>query len=199
VHDPKKEGESNQLVAPPPERPAGSRLVALPGQTAYHGAIGGNGEGRRVHIHPCLRCEAFSARLSIARTAAPMSFDVSSSPAFVGLDGRVIAQVATNPPLPSISIWCDGLPWPIVIQSWVYGHSWLTVGDVLRGIYDCLRIPLEVGRGESGRSHNHNAATRSPGIQRKTRIDYLEGRHLFQGLGPSGDGDEIWNLYLSRI
>ena len=96
-----------------------------------------------VQIHPLL-----------ARTVghgSPLNWDLSepaesARPQVSNLPPRLtdalVAEPATNPPLPSLAIICDYLPWTITIgptpnASW--SAPWVTVGDVLHVLYRALR------------------------------------------------------------
>ncbi|KAJ7596832.1 hypothetical protein C8J56DRAFT_918446 [Mycena floridula] len=80
-----------------------------------------------TEIHPLLATQAF--RWSLLSPAPQTSV-------------QLLAECATNPPLPSLEIICDFLPWrlKIVAQRLPY----VTIGDVLSGIhYNLNRLVTE--------------------------------------------------------
>jgi hypothetical protein len=119
-------------------------------------------------------------------------FDVSLPPELHHLD-PLLKLSATNPPLASIVIEYPALPWPVVVQSWKYDHSSVTIGDVLWEIYENLQLPLD----SPDRCETILFAKEST-LTRGRRIDYLEDNCRFLGLSSSDIGDDTWVLHVSR-
>ncbi|KAH9931039.1 hypothetical protein B0H21DRAFT_98191 [Amylocystis lapponica] len=114
--------------------------------------------GGQVSIHPVLAAPMFGYAPAFAwnmmfppSTARPTSAGSLMSPASVR---GLLAEYATHPALPELTIICDLLPWSITVAP-TESASWspssrrlVTVGDVLHAIYRALRLPassVEVG------------------------------------------------------
>ncbi|KAI0754081.1 hypothetical protein C8Q80DRAFT_1094468 [Daedaleopsis nitida] len=97
-----------------------------------------------VHLHPLL-----------ARTpghGSPLHWDVSSPadnarPQLRGLPAQLtdalVAEPATNPPLPSLAIICDYLPWTLTVTPTphaLWSAPYVTLGDVLHALFRALRL-----------------------------------------------------------
>jgi hypothetical protein len=132
------------------------------------------------------------------------------------LPPQILAEPATSPPLPCMTITCANLPWLIrVTPSGNSKHGpFVTVLDVLDAIHRSLRVSVtkaefdKVQTSEEQRRINEayrwrykkmtDAAAyeqeRSAGIR---RVDFLMGKSAFAGLLSSGSDPERWELNLS--
>ena len=149
-----------------------------------------------------------------------LSYNVSLPPTTVtphlpSLSPTVLAESATNPPLPTLTIVHPYLPWPITITpSSGKPGAFITVSDVLRGIYHSLRLnvtPAEFKNLPSTEAqHRVNEAYRrrykritdarvyaeekGKGLK---RVDFLVDKHRFMGLVSTQRGPTVWELSVS--
>ncbi|KAJ7499241.1 hypothetical protein FB451DRAFT_1204772 [Mycena latifolia] len=162
--------------------------------------------------------------LSGARGRHMLAFDVSYDPAYTvsassGLSPRVLAEPATTPPLPCVTISCDLFPWRVAIYpSSSKPGAYVTVADVLNGIYRDLRHRLrkeELATMSASQPfmasvhqtfyHRCNmlaravdpAAADSEARKGIRRIDFLLGKHTFCGLLPTSETPDVWKLVVS--
>ncbi|KAJ7638517.1 hypothetical protein FB45DRAFT_903109 [Roridomyces roridus] len=145
-----------------------------------------------------------------SRSGPALGFDVSSDPAHTLsslLSPPVLAEPATTPCLPCVTIVSDLFPWRISIYpSSSKPGAYVTVADVLCGIYRELRqqVPADDHDLVSAPQHILDAASRSfyarckrDASQRPRglrRIDFLQGRRAFSGLSPTSESPDIWRL-----
>ncbi|KAJ6627511.1 hypothetical protein B0H10DRAFT_1994944 [Mycena sp. CBHHK59/15] len=164
------------------------------------------------HIHDALR----------AHSRPRMAFDVSYDPAYTVasspvLSSRVLAEAATSPCLPCVSIISDLLPWRIDIHpSSSKPGAYVTVADVLNGIYHALRHPLSgeelaatpaaivpsIRQAFHSRCSrlayaNDPTAAKSEARRGIRRIDFLLGNHQFVGLLSTSQNPDVWKLVVS--
>ncbi|KAJ6567186.1 hypothetical protein DFH09DRAFT_918757 [Mycena vulgaris] len=151
-----------------------------------------------------------------------MTFDVSYDPAYTvsaspGLSSRVLAEPATTPPLPCVTISCDLWQFTIYPSSSKPG-AFVTVADVLNGIYRDLRRPLRQDELDTlpvsqpfVASVRQAFYSRCSGLARAIdpaaadsearkgirRIDFLLGNHMFGGLLPTSHSPDVWKLNVS--
>ena len=179
-----------------------------------------------VQIHPAL-----------ARTigqGTPLNWDLSepaesARPQLSYLPSRItdalVAEPATQPPLPSLAIICDLLPWTITITptphaSW--SAPYVTLGDVLHALYRALRLAatepelafLEHAQRDRVRDayvrryrrveHARERETeKAKGIK---RVDFLRDHRAFLGLSCVPGGlpakglapGAVWALHVAR-
>jgi hypothetical protein len=152
-----------------------------------------------------------------------MTLDVSYDPAYTVsaspvLSPRVLAEPAITAHLPYFTIVCDALPWHISIRpSSSKPGAYITVADVLNGIYRDLRRPVRTEELEvmalpphfissvrqafytrcSRLAQVDPAAANSETRKGIRRIDFLLGNSLFAGLVPTKDSPDNWQLTFS--
>ncbi|KAJ7688417.1 hypothetical protein B0H17DRAFT_1202966 [Mycena rosella] len=169
--------------------------------------------GMPGHIHDALS----------GRGRHMLAFDVSYDPAYTGLSPRVLAEPATTPSLPCVIITCDyfpgGAPMAIYPSSSKPGAlSYVTVADVLNGIYRGLRRQLRkeeldtmpVSQPYMASVHQafysrcrrlartvDPAAADSEARKGIRLIDLLLGKHTFCGLLPTKENPDVWQLAVS--
>ncbi|KAF9258823.1 hypothetical protein L218DRAFT_948107 [Marasmius fiardii PR-910] len=85
-----------------------------------------------------------------------------------------LKELASHPPLPSMTVVHPWLPWPITVHASGMDSRGVTVADVLLAISRNLMIPID----EAG----------------ERRLNYLRGRHEFFGLQASETGGDVWEL-----
>lgn len=117
-----------------------------------------------------------------------------------------VAQPATFPGLPSLTLLSNRLSWPITVHA---SGEFVVVGDVLKAIRQALAIPLPdeqidelIQRAEGANDINkNNKRANGRCLKRKrllesgmTRLHLLEGRTKFAGLLESAMGCEVWML-----
>ncbi|KAF8507296.1 hypothetical protein BU17DRAFT_57602 [Hysterangium stoloniferum] len=112
---------------------------------------------------------------------------------------------ATNPPGDLMLIESSLIPWKIHIHAHP-SPGYVSIADVLNGIYDALQEPItesEYERLDRGRAKAVEAAYFRRIDQESTRsgepikkIDWLEGRYVFEGLQQSGTDQNAWILRL---
>ncbi|KAG2156961.1 uncharacterized protein EDB93DRAFT_1045554, partial [Suillus bovinus] len=125
------------------------------------------------------------------------------------LDTYRLAEPATNPPIPILSLQNDLLPWRCEIRASTCDY--VTVEDVLTQLYRFLRIPgtrdefkaapsqrvrdviSEMYRNRCLRASTAEAYAEE---QRKglKRVDFLMGRTTFMGLSSTKLGPDTWVL-----
>jgi len=129
------------------------------------------------------------------------------------LPARILAEPATSPPLPSLTIISPHLPWSIIVQpsqspksnSWAGGPAaFVTVADVLSTLYRALRLsvlPAEYSQLPSHEAKDkvnyaYQVRTQGSAEARKgvKRVDFLGVRKTFLGLSSTHRGPDIWML-----
>nr|VWP01202.1 Metacaspase-1 (EC [Ganoderma boninense] len=141
------------------------------------------------------------------------------------LTDTLVCEPASHPPLPSLAIVCDYLPWTIVVVP-TPGARWaapyVTVGDVLHTLYRTLRLGAtehELGALEPGlrgrvlqayaaryrrvADPRVREAEKAKGVK---RVDYLCDRTAFGGFAPVPGGNPakglapgtVWALQVAR-
>jgi hypothetical protein len=179
-----------------------------------------------VQIHPLLACasngystsSATSSALIYDLTLPPQtaqcanSYAPSSSSARLPLPPHVLAEAATSPPQPHLTLSCtEQLPWPIHIVA-AHPHVGVTVGDVLHCLYSELRrsateaefrsLPTQAAQAFATKSYEDRcrrlasdprafAHEKSKGLK---RVDFLLGRVAWNGLSSSKLGPNVWVL-----
>ncbi|KAJ7755616.1 hypothetical protein DFH07DRAFT_821177 [Mycena maculata] len=153
-----------------------------------------------------------------------MAFDVSYDPAYTVsaspvLSPRVLAEPATTPHLPCVTIMSDLFPWRISIYpSSSKPGAYVTVADVLNGIYRGLRqqvrrdeldtLPVPQPFVTAVRKAFHSRCSRvaragdpvaadSEARKGIRRMDFLLGNHMFAGLLPTSENPDVWKLVVS--
>ncbi|KDQ54321.1 hypothetical protein JAAARDRAFT_405264 [Jaapia argillacea MUCL 33604] len=133
------------------------------------------------------------------------------------LQPHVLLEPATSPPVASLTITCDDLPWSISVAPLVSYSSWprpsyLTTSDVLSVMHVTLRnrvSPAEFNTlSDSEKSHVGYALGQSSnicGVQRRAmkapimrRIDWLLGKTRFEGLEQRSIDGSKWALRVRR-
>lgn len=130
------------------------------------------------------------------------NFDISTDPAITlcgspFLKPDILREPATSPPLQEIYVVSNLLPWKLRILASKY--DFVSVSDVLGGLYCALRIPVKYGEYEGQRPEIKAAvsqaferrvqtlaridtiaaqAERQKGLK---RIDFMKGSHNFAG------------------
>jgi hypothetical protein len=162
-----------------------------------------------VRIHPAL---GFAAHPTYA-------WDVTYHPTTTRtpLPANVLAEPATNPPLPSITIISPYLPWSIAITPSASQHklntisgtpAYVTVADVLSTLYRALRLAVRQAEYdklpslEAKHSVNEAYQARCRGSEQELRkgvkrVDFLGTRKKFMGLSSSRAGPNVWVLNVS--
>ncbi|KAF8516432.1 hypothetical protein BU17DRAFT_50915 [Hysterangium stoloniferum] len=112
---------------------------------------------------------------------------------------------ATSPPRHMMLIESSFLPWEFVIIAH-QSTGYLSIADVLNGIYKGLQEPItesEYGRLDRARAKAVEAAYFRRIDQESIRpgepirkIDWLEGRYVFEGLQQSSTDYNSWTLRL---
>ncbi|KAJ7122760.1 hypothetical protein C8R44DRAFT_621220 [Mycena epipterygia] len=147
-----------------------------------------------------------------------MAFDVSNDPAYtVSLSPRVLAEPATTPCLPCVTIISDLFPWRISIHpSSSKPGAFVTVADVLHGLYrdfsrrlrreelESISVPFMTSLRQAFYSRCSRlaravdpAAADSEARKGIGRIDFLLGSHIFSGLLPTSENPDVWKLSVS--
>ncbi|KAI1787993.1 hypothetical protein LXA43DRAFT_1162345 [Ganoderma leucocontextum] len=193
----------------------------------------------KASLHPPSRYAPGGISLNpiIARqlgTTTPLVWDMSEPaqsarpqlpPAPSRLTDALVREPATHPPLPSIAVICDYLPWTIIVvptPGSLWAAPYVTVGDVLHTLYRTLRLAAtdhELGvldpalRDRVQRAYV--ARYRLVGNPRERelemaksvkRVDYLCDRTAFLGLTavPSGNPAKglppgtVWALHVAK-
>ena len=198
---------SSGLLTPP--RPF---AMGLPGPSPYGVPYAAKSQarphmgGRPVRPHPVLQ---FSH-------SPVLKFDVTQPPSTIsthhrGVSLRILSEPATDPPLPNLTIISPLLPWATNIAA--PRGAFVTVGDVLHGLYRSLRINISSQDFHSLQSKDRIRVTtayeqrckcvrgtreyeheRRGGVR---RVDFLMGHTQFTGLSSTNRGPGYWVLNTS--
>ena len=164
---------------------------------------------------PLLPCKVHPA-LGVSNTPHIL-YDVSYPPSTLRLRNpsislQVLAEPATEPPLPFIVVISPHLPWRLMVSA--KHHSYVTISDLLEGVYHALRLnatqteyellpskEMKMTINESykrryGRLSNleERERERTRGLR---RIDFLGTRNNFLGLSSTLEGAHVWQLNVS--
>ncbi|KAF7967794.1 hypothetical protein HWV62_32977, partial [Athelia sp. TMB] len=144
-----------------------------------------------------------------------IAFDVSlPTPAVTNaarptpLSAAQLADPAVFPPAPALHL-VSALPWTLTVTP--DAHPYVTVLDVLRALYNALRIPASRGEfaketaaaqaaigaafhARVARDPATHAGEREKGLK---RVDFLQGRNRFLGLSSTKLGPHVWALNLA--
>lgn len=144
----------------------------------------------------------------------PIIFDLSLDiPQLKGqIPIHVLNEPATQPPLASLILISPRLPWQLEVAP-QGSRSFLTVADVLHGLYTGLRIAVSkeeyerqgegsqrkislayYNRWERIANPNDREKERMKGVK---RIDFLMGKNLFKGLSRAPNSPHIWTLHFA--
>ena len=128
------------------------------------------------------------------------------------LPSHVLAEPATSPPLPSMTITCRNLPWAVRVAPSGQSKqgSFVTVNDVVDTLRRAMRVIVTKAEFDQVQTVDgqrriedayrrryqkiNNEQERSSGIR---RVDFLMGRTTFAGLFSSGHDAESWELSVS--
>ncbi|KAG2034089.1 hypothetical protein BDR03DRAFT_965796 [Suillus americanus] len=164
-----------------------------------------------VNIHPILAYHpyVFPINYNVSYPPNTASANIRASP--INLDSYCLAEPATNPPIPVLTLQNDFLPWRCEIRA-TTSHC-VTVEDVLTQLYRFLRIPGTREEYKAAPNQHvrdtiaetyHNRCLRTSSAeayaeeQRKglKRVDFLMGRTTFMGLSSTKLGPDAWVLNL---
>ncbi|KAK0212114.1 hypothetical protein DFS33DRAFT_1279184 [Desarmillaria ectypa] len=158
----------------PPQTPQVAAHMPLPSQIAED-----------TMIHPMLQLDGIGIEL-----------DFSVSLACARVWGSV-TDPATLPPLPSLAVVSQMLPWPIVVQRSA-NREWVTVADVVETIWRALQVPIPWSTSPSPPSLllavEHDSQYRE--MVACPRLAYLNGRTRFMGLTKDDDESDTWVLHV---
>jgi hypothetical protein len=168
-----------------------------------------------VQIHPLLARVSSSPPLIYDLTLPPNTAQCTnthapSSSARLPLPSYALAEAATNPPQPHLTLSCTHLPWPIHVGP-QNPHVGVTVGDVLRCLSIELRrtateaeyraLPTQAAQALATKSYQDRyrrhadrkiyELEKSKGLK---RVDFLLGRVAWNGLSSSKLGPDVWVL-----
>lgn len=164
-----------------------------------------------VAIHPILAYHPYVFPINYNVSYPPNSASANARASPVNLDSYCLAEPATNPPIPVLTLQNDFLPWRCEIRAST--SHYVTVEDVLTQLYRFLRTPgtrEEFKAAPSQRVRDaiaemyHNRCLRASSAeayaeeQRKglKRVDFLMGRTTFMGLSSTKLGPDAWVLNL---
>ncbi|KAF8883790.1 hypothetical protein CPB85DRAFT_1338354 [Mucidula mucida] len=116
-------------------------------------------------------------------------------------------ELATSPPLPSLAVVIHRLPWAVVIQPDA-DQCYVTVGDVIFRIWECLHFPLEmISAGtrevdEEASEVNKRLRVGADNTEQRTqgrakRLVYLRGRTRFLGLKKETNDGDTWVMIMA--
>ncbi|KIK70738.1 hypothetical protein GYMLUDRAFT_89747 [Collybiopsis luxurians FD-317 M1] len=157
--------------------------IPLPSQSSVPGPI---------ILHPLLRVPNSAPSFDLyhnqanhpAETSA-FNIDLSFSPEEIGrvlmAAAADIFEPATHPPLPSLTIIHQLLPWYITVHRSVLEH--VTVLDVFRTLSQELHKRIPESRSQPSNSR-----------QTHRRMEILQGKRRFLGLRAVDGGEDIWEL-----
>ncbi|KAK7046513.1 hypothetical protein R3P38DRAFT_2874135 [Favolaschia claudopus] len=164
-----------------------------------------------VVLHPLLAqssCARTRLRIDFASPPPPsFPFSTNNTPSNAPL---TLAEPATFPGLPSLTIECRRLPWVIIAHAG-RGGRWVTVADVIEAIWEALSRQVDWGDFADSRVggvwkprtlnsprviESQTSTSRLTWRYGMTRLDLLQGRTKFLGLSESDGGCETWILEL---
>ncbi|KAK0481151.1 hypothetical protein EDD18DRAFT_1203997 [Armillaria luteobubalina] len=158
-----------------PQTPQAAAHMRLPSQIA-----------ETAMIHPMLQLNGGRIEL-----------DFSVSLACARVWGSV-TEPATLPPMPSLAVVSQMLPWPIVVQRSAI-REWVTVADVVETVWRALQVPIPWS--PSLTSPSLLMATEREEEHRErigiSRLAYLKGRTRFIGLTKDDDESDTWVLHVA--
>ncbi|PBK90484.1 hypothetical protein ARMGADRAFT_1014596 [Armillaria gallica] len=109
-----------------------------------------------------------------------------------------VTEPATLPPLPSLAVVSQMLPWPIVVQRSAI-REWVTVADVVETIWRALQVPIPWSPPPA--SPSLLMAVEHEGGYRERiaipRLTCLKGRTRFMGLTKDNDESDTWVLHVA--
>ncbi|KAF8870806.1 hypothetical protein CPB85DRAFT_1261461 [Mucidula mucida] len=116
-------------------------------------------------------------------------------------------ELATSPPLPSLAVVIHRLPWAVLIQPDA-DQCYVTVGDVIFRISECLHFPLEmISAGtremdEEASEMNKRLRVGTDNTEQRTqgrakRLVYLRGRSRFMGLKKETNDGDTWIMVMA--
>ena len=170
-------------------------------------AAGFSVAGYVARIHPLL---------GIIQPSPMLNYDVSQLPSTIKFNvltipPHVLNEPATNPPIPSMIVRCQRLPWKITILPTNTKH--VTVRDVFDGIYRSLRhtvleaefqcLPAEAIYSVNNAYSRRYKRISDPRVRELEkskglkRIDFLGEHTLFTGLSSTMEGPHVWFLSTS--
>lgn len=183
---------------------------ALPGPSPYIISSPAKAQPRftgPAHLHTLLQ----------ASHSPIINFDISQHPSTitshrVGLSQRMLDEPATSPPLTTMTLFSPYLRWSIVITASTGRRGgFVTVGDVLDGVYRSLRnnitsaefysLPGEKERRRVTKAYEqryrriHGEREYDDEKRRGVRrVDFLMGNTRFIGLSPAPHSRDAWIL-----
>lgn len=164
----------------------------------------------QVRIHPAL-----------VAPHTTLAWDMLAPPSSLPLAPALLAEAATHPALPALTLICDILPWSIAIAP-APGRAVVSVGDVLHSLYRILRLSVSQvelaylhpdaqqrvhaafhARYRLIRDEWQRQEERAKGVK---RVDFLMDARRFAGLsivvgGPALNGrglGSVWSLHLAQ-
>ena len=154
-----------------------SGRVALPGPSPYPFSLPPGRNHQRnnpdpIHMHSLLRLSS----------PPPINYDITLPPSTISthhhsLPMRSLSQPATNPPVHSLTIVTQHLPWTIAIPATASANGkFVTVSDVLGAIYRTHRANIPSAEYHSRPSHRGHAQG-DVGIQ-----DSVQANSIFQSI-----------------
>ncbi|KAK7046465.1 hypothetical protein R3P38DRAFT_2355016, partial [Favolaschia claudopus] len=126
--------------------------------------------------------------------AAPLRVEVHYLGMYVN-DEKVLAEFATSPGLPSLTLLSPKLPWAITVHA---SGGWVTVADILDAV--CRALETRISEAETAEwiSTMRDGPLFGPGgnrIREVTRRILLDGKDRFGGLSESTMGCDIWLVH----
>ncbi|KAF9501627.1 hypothetical protein BDN71DRAFT_725398 [Pleurotus eryngii] len=153
--------------------------------------------------------------LALGYTTTPhLNYDISChpstlTPAHSSLSPAILSEVATRPPLPSITLVSQYLPWKLEIKPTI--RDFVTVSDVINGMYRALRaavskaeyaaLPSLAARQQVTDAYSHRCArildpsAKQVEMQKGLkRIDFFINKNRFIGLSSTSLGPHVWSI-----
>jgi hypothetical protein len=120
------------------------------------------------------------------------------------MSNPIFQQPAVIPPIASITLICEALPWEIIIHP--KPGAAVSVADVFQGLYRSLRrtilheeYKIEVAQRRFEVDRALEVRRKCPGEDEedvRRRVDFLMLQHRFLGLSPTGKAG-VWKLHVS--
>ncbi|KAI0641426.1 hypothetical protein C8Q79DRAFT_919451 [Trametes meyenii] len=217
--------DSSFASSPGPYTPPALYAAPLPGK--YYGASPSYYPVPlpQVDFHPVLVHTIGGIALSWDVTQPVESATIQTPSAQYPVTARVAAEPATTPPVSTITVVCEHLPWTITVvprPDARWAAPYVTAGDVLHTLYRALRLAVTVAElntvDAAHQQRIHDAygvrwpraarpdareAERAKGIK---RVDFLGDARVFRGLSLVPEGipakglppGAVWRLHVAR-
>ena len=133
------------------------------------------------------------------------NIDLSTDPnTALPMSNPMFQQLAITPPIASITLACEALPWEVIIHA--KPDAALVVADIFQVLHRNLRQAVLHEEYKIEGAQRRSEVDRALAVRRKCageysedvrrRVDFLTLQHRFLGLSPTRQAD-VWQLHVS--